>query len=109
MACTHLHTSAKQSADIHRYIHTADKQTDRQTYIPIFVLVTLHRHGGGLGRRPLEIVKKNEVIPSRVVVRIRILQRFVGPRRARVSRVVVRIRILRRFVGPRRAHVLQIC
>ena len=63
MACTHLHTSAKQSADIHRYIHTADKQTDRQTYIPIFVLVTLHRHGGGLGRRPLEIVKKTRSFP----------------------------------------------
>ena len=43
---------------INTYLHTTDKHTDRQTHIPMFVLVTLHRHGGGLGRGPLDIVKK---------------------------------------------------
>ena len=55
LASRHLHIPAQLCTDIHKYIHTYDRQTSRQTYIPMLVLVALHRHGGGVGRRPLDI------------------------------------------------------
>ena len=37
LACTHLHIPAQLCTDIHRYIHTYDRQTNRQTTARTYV------------------------------------------------------------------------
>ena len=48
----YIHTCIYMYICMCAYVHTAEKQTDRQTHVPMVVLVTLDTHGGGLGRKP---------------------------------------------------------